>query len=95
MATPCLRARATKASSAKTLVPHFERMPDLTAIDFMGQQIHESFEVVGIELFGRGELPIDRAELVLQFEHAAREETVDGFAGLRKHPPIRCETRCL
>src|ERR1700722_3698752 len=64
---------------AKTLMSHFERMPDFAAIDLMRQKIKEGFEVVRIELFGRSELPIDRAELVLQFEHAAGEETFDGF----------------
>ena len=58
---------------AKALVPNLNRVTQRTPRELARQQFQKSFEVDGIEFFGRQELPIDRAEPVAQRRDALEE----------------------
>ena len=68
----------------EALVAHVERMPQGPAPRCARQQGQKSFEVLGIELLGRHELPDDRAELVAERLDAAANKALDRFAGRRQ-----------
>src|SRR5690606_14887626 len=76
-------------------VTDFDRMPQGQAVNALGKQFQEGFEVVGIERFARHELPVDWPELVLQFRQTARQEALDRFAGVAQHFPVRRIARRL
>ena len=80
---------------AKAVVAHLDGMPDFTALDPFGQQREKAREILAVEFLGRGELPVDRTELVAEFEHAAGEKTPYRLAGFSKNAPVGGKARAL
>ena len=65
-------------------MPRLDRMAQRLALDRLRQQVEKSREVVGLETFGRRELPVDRPELVAEFGDAAGDKAIDRFASFRQ-----------
>ena len=80
---------------AEALMPHFDRVANGAAIDFLRQQREKFSEVFGVELLRRHKLPVDRAELFFELRDAAGEEPCDQSPGLGQCAAIGCETRPL
>ena len=59
------------------------------------QQLQEGLEVLGVELLGAHELPVDRPQPVAQLDQALVDETLDRFAGLGQHAAVGAEARGL
>src|SRR5271170_2462373 len=80
---------------SKAVVAHFDGVPNFAIPDALRQQREKAGEILAIEFLGRRELPVDRTELVAEFEHAAGEEAFDRLAGFGENPSIGREARAL
>src|SRR5271170_3136755 len=80
---------------SKTVVAHFDGVPDFAIPDALRQQREKAGEILAIEFLGRCELPIDRTELVAELEHAAGEEAGYRVAGFGQQASIGGEARPL
>ncbi len=84
-----------KSGGAKAVVPNLHHMAERTSADFLRQKLQKGLEVAGVEFHRGQELPIDRAEFVLQLHDAAREESRDGVARIGQYLAISGKARRL
>src|SRR5690606_23470694 len=80
---------------AEAFVVHLDSVTDRPAIGIRRQQIEKSREVIRIKLLRWQELPVYRAELVLQLHDAAGEKPLDRRASFGELAPVRREPRTL
>src|ERR1700674_4337546 len=73
---------------AETVVSNLNDVAQRAALCFPRQKLQKRLKVGRIKFLGRQELSINGTELVLEFHHAAGEESLDRFAGLGEHRAI-------
>ncbi len=77
------------------VVAHFQRVAQRQLADLARQQLQKGLEVLGIEFLGAHELPVDRAEAILQLDQSLRHETLHRFTRVGQHAPVGAEARGL
>src|SRR5690606_584958 len=73
---------------AERLVAQLDRVAERNPVMVARQELEKCGELVGVELARRGELPVDRTELVAQRGDAAVEKAADRIAGLGEVPAM-------
>ena len=73
-------AKVVEFLVAEALVPRFDCMAKLKAVELLGQQVDESGNVVGRELPPRRELPQDRPQLGPSAENPCAKNAGEPFA---------------
>src|SRR5208283_3844625 len=80
---------------SKSFMPNLDNMQNFVSFDGLRQQLEKSFEIGGIKAFRWKELPIDRPELFLEIEDAARKESLDRRFRLGEDAPVGGKPRTL
>src|SRR6185312_2630027 len=73
------------------VVSNLDHVTQHAALRLPRQKLQERREVGGFELFGGQELPVDRAQLVLQLHDAAVDEPCNGAARAGEYAAIHGE----
>ena len=82
-----------ECGAEKTFVPHLHGMSQGSAVEALRQQRQECRKIIRLESLCGRELPENRPELRFQFKQAARQEALDGRAGLGEQAAVGGEAR--